>query len=90
MRDEYRTCLGETPPKDGGAVADAGKVRTTVRLNLRSGAPSRRAPVHQTVPAGTELEYAKVVEDGEAVNGNMLWLGTAKDQFFWSGGVQWG
>ncbi len=63
-------------------------MKTTVRLNIRRGAPNTRAPVHQTLGVGTELAYSKAV-NGEAVNANPLWLGTGDGNFFWSGGVEW-
>lgn len=80
----------DIPPRDEGPrVPPSGEVRTTVRLNIRRGAPDTRAPVHQTVGVGTTLVYSKVVEDGQAVNGNPLWLGDDRDNYFWSGGVLW-
>jgi len=91
VQDEYWASLSEEPDRNGDAVSipASGKVRTNVRLNLRSGAPNRRAPIHQALSAGTTLDYARVIEDGEAVNGNPVWLCTPEDQFFWSGGVAW-
>lgn len=62
-------------------------VRSTVRLNLRRGAPSTRAPVATTVASGTELQVAKVDHRGDPVNGLTLWYADAGNNYFWSGGV---
>ncbi len=87
---EYWVCLGKEAPEHDPAstIPSSGTVKTTVRLNIRRGAPNTRAPVHQTLGVGTELAYSKAV-NGEAVNANPLWLGTDDGNFFWSGGVEW-
>ena len=91
VRADYYACRGETapaaPPSPG--MPGVGTATTRVRLNLRNGAPSLRAPLHQTVPVGTQLHYSRVVRDGEPVNGNPVWLGDDQDRYFWSGGVSW-
>ena len=66
--------------------------RATVRLNVRMGEPSTRAPIQRTVSPGTELKVAAVVSDGEAVNGNPTWYADGQENYFWDGGVvvDWG
>ena len=76
------------PAAEWGRENVSGTVTATVKLNLRRGAPSTRAPVHQSVPAGTKLDYAFLVRKGEAVNGNRVWYADAAGNYFWSGGVR--
>jgi N-acetylmuramoyl-L-alanine amidase len=84
---EYAECAGVqslntvtvVPPKTG-------KVKATVKLNVRSGSPSTRAAVITVVPSGTIIEYADVVQ-GDAVNGNTTWYKDTNGNFFWGGGV---
>lgn len=87
---EYRACRNEIPDPaaEWGRENVSGTVTATVKLNLRRGAPSTRAPVHQSVPAGTKLDYAFLVRKGEAVNGNRVWYADAAGNYFWSGGVR--
>jgi N-acetylmuramoyl-L-alanine amidase len=87
---EYRACRNEIPDPaaEWGRENVSGTVTSTVKLNLRRGAPSTRAPVHQSVPAGTKLDYAFLVRKGEAVNGNRVWYADAAGNYFWSGGVR--
>lgn len=83
--EEFVACGGVL--RHAGSPAAGGRVVTTVRLNVRRGAPSTRAPIHQVVPAGTPLDYTSVRKDGEPVNGNATWLGDTHGNWFWSGGV---
>ncbi|HET7717413.1 MAG TPA: M15 family metallopeptidase [Bauldia sp.] len=62
----------------------AGMVRAISRLNIRSGAPSRSAPVLRKVEPGTELAVAGVAK-GETFHGNDLWYAGDGGSFFWSG-----
>lgn len=69
------------------AECASGTVTTTVKLNIRKGAPSSRAEIYQTVPPGTRLDYEVVVRRGERVNGNPVWYGDPNGNYFWSGGA---
>jgi N-acetylmuramoyl-L-alanine amidase len=84
---EHHAGLGQPVPPAAAApaVPAAGTVRTTVRLNLRE-APSTTAPIHETIPKGTVLQYQATAQ-GEPVNGNPLWLDDGNRHYFWSGGV---
>ena len=87
---EYEECTtadSMTPSGGPGIVGTSGEAVTTVRLNIRKGAPNTRVPVHETVPRGTVLPYVGRVEDGQPVNGNPVWYADANGNFFWSGGV---
>lgn len=86
---EYKACTsGETGLLDESNVENvAGTVMTTVRLNIRRGAPNTRAPIHQTVFPGTRLQYLLRLRDGEPVNGNPIWYGDGNGNYFWSGGT---
>jgi hypothetical protein len=87
---EYESCLAYTAPTPTPSPIlplKSGTVTTTVRLNIRKGAPNTRAPIYQTVQRGTELTYVDIIEDGEPVNGNPVWFTDNRSNFFWSGGV---
>ena len=84
---EYASCTGVVPPLQGNGSDQAGRVRTTNKLNIRKEAPRRTADLAQVVPAGTELVTAGWVDDGEPVNGNPRWYKDSNGNFFWSGGV---
>lgn len=87
---EYNACgIGtvEDPPAEPDLQETAGEVTTTVRLNIRKGAPNTRMPIHQTVPRGTRLSYVGIVADGEPVNGNSVWYADPNGNYFWSGGT---
>jgi N-acetylmuramoyl-L-alanine amidase len=85
---EFDSCSEEGFPAEEPAIlSESGTVKTTVRLNIRKGAPSTRFPIQQIVPRGTNLSYAGVVRDGEPVNGNPFWYADGNGDFFWSGGV---
>lgn len=86
VASEYAACTGTAAPTPA-APADNGRVRASVNLNLRQGAPRKTAPIAQTVPAGSELTYTSWVDDGEAINGNPRWYRDDKGNYFWSGGV---
>lgn len=66
----------------------AGKVVTTVKLNIRQGAADTKAPVFNTVSAGTVLDYAGWVENGLSINGNAKWYFDFHNNYFWSGGTR--
>lgn len=91
VRADYHAGRGEQAPAapPSPPVPAVGTATTRVRLNIRKSAPSMRAPLHQTVAAGTQLTYSRIVRDGEPVNGNPIWLGDDQERFFWSGGVTW-
>ncbi len=85
---EHEACSGAGLVAAPGAwVPGAGNVVAAARLNVRKGAPSRRADVVQVVSRGTVLSFDGWVEDGEAVNGNPKWYRDPDGNFFWSGGV---
>lgn len=83
---EYAHCTGSPAPIPPAPPA-TGRVRASVNLNLRQGAPRKTAAIAQTVPAGTELDYSGWVDDGESINGNPRWYRDANGNYFWSGGV---
>jgi N-acetylmuramoyl-L-alanine amidase len=83
---EYADCAGQAPPAPP-PPPNAGQVTARVRLNIRAGAPSVRARVHQTVAVGTQLDYVAIVSNGDPVNGNSVWYRDAAGNYFWSGGV---
>ena len=88
--DEYRACRGEGtggPPSPLTVETRSGTVVTTVALNIRRGAPSSRAEIHQTVPRGSRLDYVVIVANGQALNCNPVWYGDANGNYFWSGGT---
>ena len=85
--EEYEECAGTATPRPA-PILSAGKAAATVRLNIRKGAPSTRAPIHQAVPVGTVLDYAEAIRGGQPVNGNPLWYADGKGNYFWSGGVR--
>lgn len=84
---EYEECTG-TAPSPALPPAQGGEVIATVRLNVRAGAPSTRAPIHETVAVGTRLKYVAVRTDGDAVAGNRTWMKTPAGNWFWSGGAR--
>ncbi len=84
---EFRDCSDEVVLTAENAESQTGKVKSTVRLNIREGAPSTRAPVYRVVAPGTELFYVEMVRDGEPINGNPVWYSDENGNFFWSGGV---
>ena len=77
----------EAPADDYLPTGPPGEVTTTVRLNIRKGAPNTSVPIYQTVQRGTRLSHIGIVEDGEPVNGNPVWYVDNNGNFFWSGGV---
>ena len=85
---ERQVCSGTVPPGHVPTVIpQPGVATTTLKLNIRRGEPSTRAPVHQVVPGGTALPYVGVTSSGEPVNGNPVWYADANGNYFWSGGV---
>ena len=85
--EECTTGASTSPPAGLSLTGQPGEATTTVRLNIRKGAPSTRAPIQQTVQRGTVFPYVGIVEDGEPVNGNSRWYADDSGNFFWSGGV---
>jgi N-acetylmuramoyl-L-alanine amidase len=84
---EYEACAdGSVVNPVQAAAPSVGLVRATMKMNIRAAQPTRRSPVAQVVPAGTELSYTAMVE-GELINNNSRWFKTAGGNFFWSGGV---
>lgn len=83
---EFAECTGNTPPAAPLTTMN-GEVRTTVRLNLRQGQPSIRAPIVQTVTVGTVLRYTGWSDAGDPINGNPRWYRDGQGNWFWSGGV---
>lgn len=86
VADELRVCRGGTLT-DPVEVPVAGTATAHVRLNLRQGTPSTRAPISRTVPAGSSLPFVATTVAGEPVNGNALWYRTIAGEWFWGGGV---
>lgn len=76
----------DTRPAVVGALA-GGTTRVLARVNLRRDYPSRLSPIVQTLTPGTEIRYVRVVENGEAVNGNARWYCDENGNYFWSGAV---
>ena len=85
---EYEACTGNPLPEREAAPGVGGTVKATVRLNIRKGAPSTRAPVYQTVPSGTTLTFSSMTRDGESINGDSLWYMDRNGNYFWSGGTR--
>lgn len=81
---EYNECLGR-PKELPVETLIAGTAHSTVNLRLRS-APNTRSQTVRVVAPGTMLSYIASV-DGDAVNGNPLWLKTPEGNYFWSGGA---
>jgi hypothetical protein len=61
-----------------------GQVRITARVNLRQGAPDRKAPVLRKINPGAQIPVRGLVV-GEAVEGNAHWYRTSEESFVWSG-----
>ncbi len=83
---DFEAFTGNTPVTPTTNV-QSGSVTVAVKLNLRK-APNTRAAVVQVVPAGTVLQVAASIPDGEPVNNNPLWYQDTNGNFFWSGGVK--
>lgn len=86
---EYNSCSG-APLAGWGQqrTAHPGTATTATRVNVRKGAPSTRAEIHQVLPPGTQFAYAEVIEDGEPVNGNQKWYGDGNSRYIWSGATR--
>lgn len=83
---EYQACYGApTGLVQWQVLGTPGSVRTAVSLNIRAGAPTRMARVHQVVQANTTLSYVGYVVDGEPVNNNARWYRDGNGNYFWSG-----
>jgi N-acetylmuramoyl-L-alanine amidase CwlA len=84
---EYTACLATAGAQSPTYqfTQQTGSVQAAAKLNLRKAAPNRMADVVQTVPAGTRLDYAGWVSDGELLNGNSRWYRDARGNYFWSG-----
>jgi N-acetylmuramoyl-L-alanine amidase len=87
VADEYDICTGNFKD-DYVRIIQAGKAITTVKLNIRQGAPDTKVPVFNTVGAGTLLDYAGWVENGALINGNARWYFDANNNYFWAGGTR--
>jgi N-acetylmuramoyl-L-alanine amidase CwlA len=83
---EFDVCTGKIPPPPK-LIKEKGTVRVTVKLNIRKGEPSTKAPVAEIVMPGSLLSYIGYVENGQSINGNAKWFKDANGNFFWSGGV---
>lgn len=83
---DFEAFTGNTPATPTTNV-QSGSVTVTVKLNLRK-APNTRAAIVQVVPAGTVLQVAASIPNGEPVNNNPLWYQDTNGNFFWSGGVK--
>lgn len=64
------------------------RFRTSTRLNLRRGRPSRSAEIERAVAAGTELSSVAFTDDGENINGIARWYRDAAGSWFWSGPLE--
>jgi N-acetylmuramoyl-L-alanine amidase CwlA len=84
---EHAACRQGVEPPAPTVTEVEGMVVAMSRLNIRHGAPSRRAPVVQVVGPGTELVYVGLTREGEPVNGNPVWYRTGVADYFWSGGT---
>lgn len=67
------------------AIALIGQTVTTVKLNLRQGAPNRQAAVLRKLDAGTTLQV-QALATGESVQGNAHWYLTDQQGYVWAGG----
>ena len=79
---------GGSMPAASPLPANGQQYAATVRLNLRSGKPSRLAPISRTVQPGALLDAVGADAHGESVAGQSLWLRTDADEWFWAGGVR--
>lgn len=85
---EYVECT-----KNGGQFIisgmrdEMGTVTATVKLNLRQGAPSTRAPVAGLILPGTTVSYVGVTDEGDRVDGISRWYRDVNGHFFWAGGA---
>jgi N-acetylmuramoyl-L-alanine amidase len=83
---EYDDCTGDAPPSPPEQPR-TGIVITTAVLNIRK-APNRLAERVQQVAAGTSLQFAAIVQNGERINNNSIWYKDPNGNYFWSGGVR--
>ena len=60
------------------------QVTTSVRVNVRLGAPNTSAPVVRKIDAGSPLAVLAVAA-GEEVQGNALWLRIDPSSYIWAG-----
>lgn len=84
---EYNECTGITSPPGYIITPAAGTVRVTSRLNVRQGQPSTKGAVVQVLPAGSQIQYVSIIENGESINGNSKWYQDASGNYYWSGGT---
>lgn len=83
---EYEECTKTELPAVSLGIKKGGKVKTTVRLNVRKGQPNTMAQIVQLVEPGTTLAYVSSAL-GQSINGNPKWYRDANGNYFWSGGV---
>lgn len=84
---EHAECTGVVADDPIPVTVAAGTATATVKLNIRQGKPSTRAPIRQVVAAGAQLSYQGWTDAGEPVNGNTRWYQDGNGNYFWSGGV---
>lgn len=64
----------------------AGKLTTSLHLNIRSG-PDRTVAPFTTIEPGVQLACDGYTDQGESINGNSKWYYTNEGKWFWSGGT---
>lgn len=84
---EYAECKGDAADDALTVISETGTAKATVRLNVRQGKPSTRAPIVQVVSAGDIISFTGYTDGGEPVNGNTVWYRDGNGNFFWGGGV---
>ena len=63
------------------------KIRTSFRINLREKRPSTLSKLVKVIPPETEVLCKGWTLEGDAINGNSLWLQDPSNNFFWSGAI---
>jgi N-acetylmuramoyl-L-alanine amidase len=87
VAEEYDECRGimkSGPP----LISQSGIVTAHVKLNIRKGMPSTKAPVARVVGPGTKLVYVGITEDGESIFGNRRWYRDEQGNYYWAGAVR--
>lgn len=87
VADEYRECTGTAPAPAYDWQAEAGRVRTTVKLNLRE-APTTLSRFADTVLPHQVLHCVAFTDRGQPIGGNARWYQLANGQCLWGGGVR--
>jgi len=62
-------------------------IRTSFRVNLREKRPSTLSKLVKVIPPETDVLCKGWTLEGDAINGNSLWLQGTSNNFFWSGAI---